>query len=407
MQRFFSGNTQPFKPMNYGRVQIIPDCSGLACLAISCTKNSVISDKYSSEVGGITGGAYGGGQGGDSTLDAGKITAGEWNDLENWGFWEGLLAKPDFEKYPAYWGFDNSARISVLVKNEQGYVLIDEPVQLLGAGAIVLDETRTDNRGKAELFPNLSGLYNGQNWGSLVLKINQQSFSSLKKYSDGTNELVINKQGVTPTVADIAFIVDATSSMADEISYLKTELDDVIKRVQSKYAALTVNTAAVFYRDEGDAYLTKSQPFSNNFQPVLNFIRDQQADGGGDFPEALHSALKASINNLNWSPNARARILFLVLDAPPHYEPGILDELHNYITIAAKKGIKIIPVTASGIDKETEFLMRQFSISTNSTYMFITNHSGIGNEHIEASVGQYDVEYLNNLMVRLIGKYLQ
>ena len=64
--------------------------------------------------------------------------------------------------------------------------------------------------------------------------------------------------------------------------------------------------------------------------------------------------------------------------------------------------IKIIPVTASGIDKETEFLMRFFSVSTNGTYVFITNDSGIGNDHIEASVGEYEVENLNDLLVNML-----
>lgn len=73
----------------------------------------------------------------------------------------------------------------------------------------------------------------------------------------------------------------------------------------------------------------------------------------------------------------------------------------------AKKGIKIIPITASGIDKETEFLMRFFAISTNGTYVFITNHSGIGNEHLEPTVGDYEVEFLNDLMVRLINESLE
>jgi len=35
----------------------------------------------------------------------------------------------------------------------------------------------------------------------------------------------------------------------------------------------------------------------------------------------------------------------------------------------------------------------------------MTNDSGIGNNHLEASVGEYQVEKLNNLMLRLITKY--
>jgi len=51
--------------------------------------------------------------------------------------------------------------------------------------------------------------------------------------------------------------------------------------------------------------------------------------------------------------------------------------------------------------------MRFLSISTNGTYVFITDHSGIGNSHLEPTVGPYQVEFLNNQMVRLINKYAE
>lgn len=108
---------------------------------------------------------------------------------------------------------------------------------------------------------------------------------------------------------------------------------------------------------------------------------------------------------MQWSDLAKTKIAFLLLDAPPHYHQQIIEDINGSIKKAAEKGVKIIPITASGIDKETEFLMRFLSISTNGTYVFITNDSGIGNDHIEPSIGEYEVEYLNDLMVRLINKY--
>lgn len=391
-----------------GGFKLILTAVGLTFFAISCSKSGVNSDRIETgDLGGFIGASNGGGQSGDSTLDAGKITAGEWNDLSNWGFWEGLLVKPDFKNFPSFWSFNTNSRISVLLKNEQGFTIVDEPLVLLDANGQVLAETRTDNMGTAEFFPFLNNLFKGPSIETLQLKVNQQLYSGLKNFNTGINELVISKQHLSPANADIAFVVDATGSMGDEISYLKTELEDVINRVQSSYGIITVNTAAVFYRDEGDAYVTRKTPFSAVFSPVLEFIKDQNAEGGGDTPEAVHTALKESIDGLNWSKEARARILFLILDAPPHYEPAIMEDLHKYIASASKKGIRIIPITASGLEKDAEFLMRYFSIATNGTYVFITNHSGLGNDHLEASVGQYDVEYLNNLMVRLIGKYLQ
>lgn len=47
------------------------------------------------------------------------------------------------------------------------------------------------------------------------------------------------------------------------------------------------------------------------------------------------------------------------------------------------------------------------AILTSGTYVFITNDSGIGNEHLEASVGEYEVELLNKLMIRLIQEYTE
>jgi hypothetical protein len=49
--------------------------------------------------------------------------------------------------------------------------------------------------------------------------------------------------------------------------------------------------------------------------------------------------------------------------------------------------------------------MRFFAIATNGTYVFVTDHSGVGNPHLEPSVGEYTVEKLNDLMVRLINEF--
>ena len=50
--------------------------------------------------------------------------------------------------------------------------------------------------------------------------------------------------------------------------------------------------------------------------------------------------------------------------------------------------------------------MRQIAILTGGTYVFITDHSGIGNSHLEPSIGKYKVEFLNELMARVIKKYI-
>jgi hypothetical protein len=50
--------------------------------------------------------------------------------------------------------------------------------------------------------------------------------------------------------------------------------------------------------------------------------------------------------------------------------------------------------------------MRSFALLTNGTYVFITDHSGIGNSHLVPTIGDYEVEKLNDLLVRLVGEYV-
>ena len=337
--------------------------------------------------------------------NTGLITAGEWNDLENWNFWKNILNENEYFKNVSYWEFYTLNRISIQVKNN-ATPIINAKVELKLNNELVW-QSMTDNFGKTELFVDLFKDSNISNFNGFKLFINGiENATPLKFVEDGIVEVELNSaQNNSSNKVEIAFIVDATGSMGDELEFLKDDLKDVIQRSEQSNSELDIFTGTVFYRDRDDDYLVKSSGFTNNISSTLNFINQQSANGGGDFPEAVDSALDEALTELQWSLNSRTRIAFLLLDAPPHYNVQILDKLHSLITKYAEKGIKLIPITASGIDKETEFLMRFFAVSTNGTYVFITNDSGIGNEHLEASVGDYQVENLNNLLVRLIDKY--
>ncbi len=49
--------------------------------------------------------------------------------------------------------------------------------------------------------------------------------------------------------------------------------------------------------------------------------------------------------------------------------------------------------------------MRSIALATNGTYVFLTDHSKIGNTHAKPVTDEYDVELLNNLIKRLIFQY--
>ncbi|TAE13865.1 MAG: VWA domain-containing protein [Bacteroidetes bacterium] len=344
---------------------------------------------------------------GGGNTSGGLITAGEWSDLKNWSFWKDLMGKSAYKQYTVSWSFYPIQRVSVAVTNTNQTPVCDAKV-VLKKGNQNIWEARTDNTGKAELWTNLHNEANEQisNF-QIVVNDGQFTLSQVKTIEDGVNQITLNNTTQADAKVDISFVIDVTSSMADELEYLKKELQDVLNRVKQTHSNFSIATSAVLYRDEGDEYVTKTSGFTNNISNTINFIKEGKANGGGNYPEAVHSGLHESIQNFQWSNSAKARILFLILDAPPHQNPSVIGHLQQLIKIASSKGIKIIPIAASGVDKSTEFLMRFFSIATNGTYVFITNHSGIGNDHQEATVGSYQVEYLNNLMVRLINQYLQ
>ena len=342
------------------------------------------------------------GQGGIQP-QGGLVTAGEWNDLDNWAFYQKTLMKEPFKGFPDDWQMYTNHRIAVAItaKNKPA---ANATVTLFRNDTPIWT-AKTDNLGRAELWVGAFQKEKELNTALLRLKVNEQWVSTAAISETQVNRIAFDETLPSPTnQVQIAFMVDATGSMGDELEFLKMDLKKVINEVQKTNTQLKISTATVFYRDEGDEYVVKHSPFTEDINQTIEFISQQRADGGGDFPEAVDKAL-VQLNQLQWQPEARTRIAFLVLDAPPHNKPAVISSIQYSVKTAAASGIKLIPVVASGIDKTTEFLMRFIAMYTNGTYVFITDHSGIGNKHLEPSVGEYQVEKLSDLMVRLIKKY--
>ena len=135
------------------------------------------------------------------------------------------------------------------------------------------------------------------------------------------------------------------------------------------------------------------------------FIDKQQASGGGDYPEAVPEALMAALNSAGWDSDARARIAFLILDAPCHQDSATVALLHEQVLNAAALGVRIVPVVCSGIGESGELLVRSIALATNGTSFFLTDDSGIGNPHLKPTTDSLKVEHLNDMMVRTIVEF--
>lgn len=330
------------------------------------------------------------------------ITAGEVNDFMKWKRWEDYTDDL-FRQYSIFWGIDPTTRYSVQVSDKEGKAVVNEPVFLVNKDSgDTTWKAYTDNTGKAELWAGFTA--GSAREGFIITDSRGNKVKRPSIFENGMNFLRSDRPCNGSNTVDIAFVVDATGSMGDEIEFLKLELEEVIRKSTEEYKDLGLNTASVFYRDEGDAYVTRHNDFHSDMLKVLNFIKLQAANGGGDTPEAVDQALDVALNQLNWNMSSRTRLLFLVLDAPPHEKKK--QEIARLVTIAAAKGIRIIPIACSGIDKSTEFLMRSMALATNGTYTFLTDHSGIGNAHIEPTTDAYNVELLSGLLQRLIRQFV-
>lgn len=338
---------------------------------------------------------------------AGVLTSGEVNDFRKWDYWQDI-STADLSEYRSTWEFTPVQRYSVQLINRSNRPVIDAKVQLVTGNDVVIWESRSDNTGKAELWSNIFN-NNEQTPNNLLVKAyaDGQTFAitDVKEFHDGINFIQMNVSCDVPNTLDIVWAVDATGSMGDEINYLKAELSDIIGKIQNLHKGIDINLGSVFYRDIRDEYLIQKSELTTDIDKTIEFIESQRANGGGDFPEGVEYALSSVVNEFNWSENAVARLMFLILDAPPHNDKDAVTRLKELTAKASLMGIRIIPVTCSGIDKSTEYLMRSLALATNGTYVFLTDHSGVGGSHIEPTTEKYDVELLNDLFIRLIDQF--
>ena len=328
-----------------------------------------------------------------------KLTAAEWNDNANWPFFTNLVNAGTIA-FPSF-GLDPRNRIAVTVTDETGTALSNETVTLVDAEGGLLWTARTDKTGTAYVFFNEKQTPDRVVCGEASAEVRVREAGS-----DPQGQAVMRPlEAVTLTKAasapaqtglQVMFIVDTTGSMMDEIAYLQKDFSAIAERVGNDGVTWSVN----FYRDEGDEYVTRTNGFTSDVAEVQAKINAEYADGGGDEPEAVAEILTECLTDCGeWSETC-VKLAFLIFDAPPH--EGREEALQAAVKAAAEKGVKVIPVVASNAARETELFGRALAILTNATYVFLTDDSGVGGSHLEPIVGDYEVELLQDLIVRII-----
>ena len=337
--------------------------------------------------------------------EAGQLTAGEWNDNDNWGFFTNLVNAQTIT-FPSF-GIEPRFRTMITVQDASGKAIVNATVRLYGEDGTVLWKAVTDKKGNAYLFTDKDGLAakvgvesgsKTQEYALEQRETNQQQGGTVSENRAMT--VTFDGEGTLYQDMDIMFIVDTTGSMLDEMMFLQSEFTAITEEVGSKNTRYSVN----FYRDEGDDYVTRCNDFTTDIKELQTKLNSESADGGGDTPEAVAEILEKTLQQAAWKEDA-VKIAFLIFDAPPH--EGKEESLRKSIQAAAEKGIRLIPVVSSNSDRETELFGRAIAITTGGSYVFLTDDSGIGDFHLEPIIGDYEVEKLYDVIIRLIGEYRQ
>ena len=122
---------------------------------------------------------------------------------------------------------------------------------------------------------------------------------------------------------DIAFVIDTTGSMFDDIDAVKSSSSQIINAIfDGEGGFLDSRIAVVGYNDPGtNTFLnfTDQPKIDDRKTAAINAINSISVGGGGDFPELVNSGLLRALSGGagEWNKEAISRSIILFGDAPP------------------------------------------------------------------------------------------
>lgn len=333
---------------------------------------------------------------------SGILTAGDYDDqLNPWlyqSFSNNYLqnVRPQ-QNIPR---LDLNQRVAVSVKGSNGMPYAGASISVMSEQGSQLVKVVTPANGTAYLYRDIDNLSDEfvisveDRFGDvavehkLTLGANQQQ----------TYEVELPTIHVPHNMLDLQLVIDTTGSMGDELGYIQAELSSIINSVQQTHPQVSIHAGLVVYRDHGDEYVVRSHPFTNDLADLQNSLNSEAFAGGGDYPEAMDEALRAAMQ-FQWREQS-AKLSLLIADAPPHSDK--VNATWSSALDARSRQIHIVPVAASGVAQDAEYLMRSMAALTNSRYLFLTDDSGVGNPHEEPTIDCYIVTRLDGLIKRVV-----
>ncbi|MCJ2177988.1 vWA domain-containing protein [Novosphingobium album (ex Hu et al. 2023)] len=327
---------------------------------------------------------------------SGLLTAGEHDDLLNPELYSDYVRKSDLgQQVRALPALDTARLITVEVKDTRGRPAPFVPVTLRCADGNSLTFT-TQADGTVVFFPGMDRLSS-----TVRVRAGDEAWRTVevpRRAGTGRIGFTVDAPVRKVTKLDLGLVVDVTGSMSDELRFLQAELDSIVASLNARHPDLDIRVGMTFYRDKGDAFVTRTYGFTGDIAEAREQLGRQYAGGGGDYPESMQDALIRAANQ-QWRPDA-VKTLLLVADAPPH--DGDVPTAWLAAEHLRAQRVQIVPVGASGVADLAEYVMRAMAAATQSRYAFLTDDSGIGNPHAPPAIDCYLVTRLDKLLTRII-----
>lgn len=135
---------------------------------------------------------------------------------------------------------------------------------------------------------------------------------------------------------DVVFVFDSTGSMGGILLEVKTRIRQFVQVVT--YLVPNTRLGLVTYRDNKKydldeyQYTVKYMPLTKadeaGMEKIQRFLRQTEAYGGGDIPEAVYEGLRTAIHSAGWRKDAK-KVIILFGDAPPRPEDDGLARIYK------------------------------------------------------------------------------
>jgi hypothetical protein len=157
-----------------------------------------------------------------------------------------------------------------------------------------------------------------------------------------------DKKAEAPTI-EAVFVLDTTGSMGGLIEGAKQKIWAIVNEMAKGKPSPKIKLGLVAYRDRGDDYVTQVTPLSANLDAVYSKLLTFQAGGGGDEPEDVRAGLNDAVEKAGWSRGGKVlRVVYLVGDAPPHFDYKDEPTVEAIMKKAMDRNIRVNTIRCGG-----------------------------------------------------------